>query len=135
MTRGGTRTSRGARLLTLSRYAGVPVYSREVEGQGEGLPRAPRRAFTRRPSPLPLPAYRERGKCTARRFLLALVIVVVVGSMQSRALALALTGWLYAQGLFRLWRASGVGHGVKRWEAACYALGWLALVVALVSPL
>src|SRR4051812_3633757 len=87
MTRGGTRTSRGARLLTLSRYAGVPVYSREVEGQGEGLPRAPRRAFTRRPSPLPLPAYRERGKCTARRFLLALVIVVVVGSMQSRALA------------------------------------------------
>src|SRR4051794_6479286 len=48
---------------------------------------------------------------------------------------LALTGWLYAQGLWSLWRASGVGHGVKKWEATSYALGWLALVVALVSPL
>src|SRR5689334_19473430 len=48
---------------------------------------------------------------------------------------LLLSGWLYAQGIIRLWRSSGVGHGVKRWEAASYGLGWLALVVALVSPL
>jgi cytochrome c oxidase assembly factor CtaG len=34
-----------------------------------------------------------------------------------------------------MWRAAGVGRGVRRWEAACFALGWLTLVAALVSPL
>jgi putative membrane protein len=34
-----------------------------------------------------------------------------------------------------VWRDAGVGHGVRRWEAASFAGGWLALVVALVSPL
>src|SRR4051812_37488267 len=49
---------------------------------------------------------------------------------------LILSGWLYALGLFRTWRDSGgAGHGIRRWEAACFAAGWLALVVALVSPL
>ncbi len=48
---------------------------------------------------------------------------------------LALSAWLYARGLARLWRQAGVGHGVTRWEAASFAAGWLALVVALVSPL
>lgn len=41
----------------------------------------------------------------------------------------------YGRGLRRMWRDGGVGHGVRRWEAACFAGGWLALVVALVSPL
>jgi putative membrane protein len=50
-------------------------------------------------------------------------------------LSLALAAWLYAQGVWRLWRASGVGHGIRRWEAGCYAGGWVALFVALVSPL
>jgi putative membrane protein len=50
-------------------------------------------------------------------------------------LSLALAGWLYAQGVWRVWRASGVGHGIRRWEAWCYAGGWAALFVALVSPL
>ena len=49
--------------------------------------------------------------------------------------ALAITAWLYAQGLVRLWRASAVGHGIRRWEAWSFALGWLSLFVALVSPL
>jgi putative membrane protein len=48
---------------------------------------------------------------------------------------LALSALLYAHGLRRLWRDAGTGRGVHRWEAACYALGWLALFVALVSPL
>jgi cytochrome c oxidase assembly factor CtaG len=48
---------------------------------------------------------------------------------------LAISGVLYALGLFRLWRAAGVGRGVRMWEAICFALGWLTLVVALVSPL
>jgi cytochrome c oxidase assembly factor CtaG len=43
---------------------------------------------------------------------------------------------LYLIGLARTWRAAGgVGRGVRRWEAACFAGGWLALVVALLSPL
>jgi cytochrome c oxidase assembly factor CtaG len=48
---------------------------------------------------------------------------------------LALSAWLYARGLRRLWRDAGVGRGVRRWEATCYAVGWFALFVALVSPL
>src|SRR5689334_12477741 len=48
---------------------------------------------------------------------------------------LVITAWLYLQGLIRTWRQSGVGHGIRRWEAAAFAGGWLALVVALVSPL
>jgi putative membrane protein len=50
-------------------------------------------------------------------------------------ISLALSAWLYVRGLCRLWRAAGVGHGIRRWEAWCYAGGWFALFVALVSPL
>lgn len=42
---------------------------------------------------------------------------------------------LYILGLARLWRRAGVDHGIRRWEAACFALGWLGLFTALVSPL
>jgi putative membrane protein len=48
---------------------------------------------------------------------------------------LLLTAWLYVRGVRRLWRASRPGGGIRKWEAACFAGGWLALVVALVSPL
>jgi putative membrane protein len=48
---------------------------------------------------------------------------------------LVLTAWVYARGVRRLWREAGVGHGVRKWEAAGFAGGWLALVGALVSPL
>lgn len=50
-------------------------------------------------------------------------------------IALALSAWLYARGLRRLWRASRVGGGIQRWEAWCFAGGWVALFVALVSPI
>ena len=50
-------------------------------------------------------------------------------------LSLALSGWLYARGVRRLWRESGRGRGIRRWEAWAYACGWAALFVALVSPL
>ena len=49
--------------------------------------------------------------------------------------SLVLTAWLYLRGVRRVWRQAGIGHGVRRWEAASFAGGWLALVVALVSPL
>jgi cytochrome c oxidase assembly factor CtaG len=48
---------------------------------------------------------------------------------------LALSGWLYVRGVRRLWRGAGRGGGIRRWEAWAYAGGWLALFVALVSPL
>jgi putative membrane protein len=48
---------------------------------------------------------------------------------------LALPAGLYALGLFLLWRRAGVGEGIRRWEAACFAAGWLSLCAALVSPL
>jgi putative membrane protein len=42
---------------------------------------------------------------------------------------------LYAVGLVRLWRRAGHGHGIPQWAAARFALGWLALAAALVSPI
>ncbi|HEX2781553.1 MAG TPA: cytochrome c oxidase assembly protein, partial [Gemmatimonadaceae bacterium] len=50
-------------------------------------------------------------------------------------LPLAATLVLYALGVRTLWARAGRGRGVRRWEAGAFALGWLSLVVALVSPL
>ncbi len=50
-------------------------------------------------------------------------------------LPLLLAALLYACGLLRLWRAAGVGHGVTRRQAAAFASGWVALAIALLSPL
>jgi putative membrane protein len=50
-------------------------------------------------------------------------------------LSLVLIGGLYARGVSVLWRRAGIGRGVSHWQAAAFAGGWLALVVALVSPL
>jgi putative membrane protein len=49
--------------------------------------------------------------------------------------SLALSGWLYLRGVGKLWREASTGRGIRRWEAWAYAAGWLALFVALVSPL
>jgi putative membrane protein len=43
--------------------------------------------------------------------------------------------WLYGRGLFCLWRRAGVGRGIRRWQAACYGVGIVTLIVALISPL
>jgi putative membrane protein len=51
------------------------------------------------------------------------------------ALALLCSLAAYAAGVVRLWRASGVGHGVTRADALRFAGGWLALAIALASPL
>jgi putative membrane protein len=50
-------------------------------------------------------------------------------------IGLALTGWLYVTGLRALWRSAGTGRGIRRWEAAAFAGGWLILALALMSPL
>src|SRR4051794_30969731 len=41
-------------------------------------------------------------------------------------LPLALSAWLYARGVRRLWRDAGPGRGVRTWEVGCFAGGWLA---------
>jgi len=48
---------------------------------------------------------------------------------------LALAAGLYAIGLFRLWHRAGTGRGVRPAEVAAFAVGWLAIVAALVSPI
>jgi putative membrane protein len=48
---------------------------------------------------------------------------------------LALTAVLYALGLRRLWSRSGPGRGFPAWRAAAFFAGWLAIGVALVSPI
>ena len=50
-------------------------------------------------------------------------------------LPLALSALVYGRGLASIWNRAGVGHGVRRWEAAALICGWLLLVVALISPL
>ena len=50
-------------------------------------------------------------------------------------LGLAVSVWLYGRGVWHLWRRAGVGQGIRRWEAASFAAGWLALFTALISPL
>jgi putative membrane protein len=48
---------------------------------------------------------------------------------------LLLSGTIYALGTTQMWRRAGVGRGIRFWQAACYAAGWLGLAGALVSPL
>jgi putative membrane protein len=50
-------------------------------------------------------------------------------------LLLGLSAVAYAFGLRRLWQQAGSGRGVSRNQAWCFALGWLSLVAALVTPL
>lgn len=45
------------------------------------------------------------------------------------------SGLLYALGVRRLWRSAGRGRGIRLSQVAAFAGGWLALAVALVSPL
>jgi putative membrane protein len=48
---------------------------------------------------------------------------------------LAASALAYGIGLRRLWRNAGTGRGVATRQASCFALGWLTLVAALVSPI
>jgi putative membrane protein len=50
-------------------------------------------------------------------------------------LSLGLLGWLYGRGLSRLWRKTGAGNKVRRWQAACYFGSLAVILLALLSPL
>jgi putative membrane protein len=56
-------------------------------------------------------------------------------SEPSALLLLLIAGLLYAFGVRRLWRSVGMGQGIRRWELLAFGCGWIALVIALVSPL
>src|SRR5215831_16257210 len=45
------------------------------------------------------------------------------------------SGALYVAGVSRLWARAGRGRGVHLWQVGSFAAGWLALVVALLSPI
>lgn len=51
------------------------------------------------------------------------------------AFPLLCSATLYAIGVVRLWLRLAPGRGVKVWQAASFACGWLLLVMALVSPM
>ncbi len=48
---------------------------------------------------------------------------------------LTVSAVLYTAGVRRLWSINGTGKGIRRWEAAAFAAGWLSLFIALLSPL
>jgi cytochrome c oxidase assembly factor CtaG len=50
-------------------------------------------------------------------------------------LLLVASGILYVRGVRQLWSRLGAGQGVRWWEVTAFALGWLSLWVALISPL
>ena len=50
-------------------------------------------------------------------------------------LLLALTALLAARGAWSLWRRANAGAGVRRWEAASFAGGWMVLALTMLSPL
>ncbi|MEN3326947.1 MAG: putative rane protein [Acidobacteriota bacterium] len=49
-------------------------------------------------------------------------------------ISLVLMAVLFTLGLYRLWREAPKRRSIRTWEALCFAGGWLALFVALVSP-
>src|SRR5437762_5663542 len=44
------------------------------------------------------------------------------------------SGALYGAGVSRLWARAGRGRGVRSWQLGAFAAGWIALVLALLSP-
>ena len=49
--------------------------------------------------------------------------------------SLAISALLFVFGLYRLWHEAPKRKAIRTWEALCFAGGWLALFVALVSPM
>src|SRR5436309_1535676 len=50
-------------------------------------------------------------------------------------ISLAISAILFVVGLRHLWRESPKRRSIRTWEALCFGGGWLALFIALVSPM
>ena len=48
---------------------------------------------------------------------------------------LALVGWRYMDGVWRLWRRAGAGRGVHQWQVAAFWSSVIVLFIALISPI
>ncbi|HEV7595304.1 MAG TPA: cytochrome c oxidase assembly protein [Gemmatimonadaceae bacterium] len=48
---------------------------------------------------------------------------------------LVISAGVYARGVVRMWAVSETGRGIEAWRPVAFASGWVALFVALVSPL
>lgn len=57
------------------------------------------------------------------------------GTEPGTTVPLVASGLWYALGVRRMWRDAGGRRGIRSWEVGCFAGGWLALFVALASPL
>lgn len=51
------------------------------------------------------------------------------------AISMALTVWVYSQGIQRLWRRVGRGRVVRVWQVVAFVTGMIAIFIALISPL
>lgn len=80
-------------------------------------------------APAPAWAHVEEGPADPN----ALWTAWSVEPMVLAGLAVLIAG--YAAGVSRLWSEAGAGRGASGWQAASFAAGALALVIALVSPL
>lgn len=49
--------------------------------------------------------------------------------------SVAIAAWAYSYGVRALWRRGGRGRGISGWRAGCFAVGLLAILAALCSPL
>jgi putative membrane protein len=65
----------------------------------------------------------DAGGAIEHAFLVVLVAALVLGA------------FLYVKGITTLWRKAGVGRGIRRGEAANFALGWMVLAGSLLSPI
>jgi putative membrane protein len=63
------------------------------------------------------------------------VVVEALAREPATTLLLAVSSLWYGAGLWALWSSAGRGHGVKGWQALCFALGTVVLAVALLPPL
>jgi putative membrane protein len=50
-------------------------------------------------------------------------------------IALVVPAVLYLRGVSALWRRAGAGAGIAGWQPVAFGVGWLALLLALASPL
>jgi cytochrome c oxidase assembly factor CtaG len=72
---------------------------------------------------------------TATRQVNDLALWTHWASEPGSTIAIVATAGVYAAGVRASWLHAGIGRGVRRWQAWCFALGLVVLAVALMTPL
>jgi putative membrane protein len=81
------------------------------------------------------PAYAHRGEAIAESVLTPHRLWRTWSDDWWLWLLMLAAALLYARGLTRLWAEAGAGGGISRMRASAFAAGWVALFIALLSPL